>query len=53
MNVNEIVVWLIFLQLIMSYACVFMMYCQVKLSEEIFKYLKKEKRRRKSNNGRK
>ncbi len=53
MTIYENVGLLIFLQLIVSYACVFMVYYQIQLIKEFSKYLKKEKRRRKSNNGRK
>lgn len=53
MNTDELIVLLIFMQLIAMYACAFMGYCQINLIEEFFKHLKKEKRRRKSNYSRK
>ncbi|HEM3068653.1 TPA: hypothetical protein U1676_001534 [Streptococcus suis] len=53
MDIYENVGLLIFMQLTAMYACIFMAYYQIQLIKEFSKHLKKEKRRRKSNNGRK
>lgn len=53
MDINVLIWLLIFLQLIAAYGFVFVVYYQIQLIEKFSKYLKKEKRRRKSNNGRK
>ncbi|BCK44254.1 hypothetical protein DAT299_18180 [Streptococcus suis] len=53
MDIYENVGLLIFMQLVAIYVCIFMAYYQIQLIKEFSKYLKKEKRRRKSNYSRK